>query len=288
MLILNSPQIMQETALRWKKSETLTLVPTMGSLHEGHLRLMRKAKAVGGKTIASIFVNPLQFGPKEDFAKYPRHYDSDVEKLEAEGIDCLFFPSTKDFYPETFQTKVTMGFLTNHLCGKSRPGHFDGVATVCLKLFECTAADVAVFGEKDFQQLRVIQQLSADLNLPVRILPHSIVREDDGLALSSRNAYLTPEERGWAKKIPESVALATALTEKMPTCTAGDIVRLVSETLTSIPLTIDYVAVASEWDLNPVQQSTPLSDVRSPRLFLAVKCGATRLIDNISLERESS
>src|SRR5262249_13763307 len=156
--------------LRWKLESPIAFVPTMGCLHEGHVALIRRAKELAKRVVVSIFVNPMQFSPGEDFEKYPRAFEADKELLEKEGVDLLFAPTVKDLYPEGFSTKISVGEITDRLCGKFRPGHFDGVATVCLKLFEITRCDFAVFGEKDFQQLRVIQQMTADLNLPVAII----------------------------------------------------------------------------------------------------------------------
>lgn len=288
MLILNSPQVVQETVLRWKQEGKIAFVPTMGCLHEGHLQLVRRAKQYGQRTIVSIFVNPLQFGPKEDLANYPRPIEEDKEKLRALGVDLLFLPSVEDLYPVGFRTKVVPTVLTDHMEGSSRPGHFEGVATVCLKLFLTTQADFAVFGEKDFQQLRVIQQLTADFNMPLTILPHPTVREADGLALSSRNRYLSPGERDTASRFPASLSAAQRRGLTEPTVTAGATVSHLKESLSAAGIVLDYAVVASEWDLIPADGATRLGDIERPRLFAAVKVGRTRLIDNWKLYLENT
>jgi len=281
MIKLDSPQIVQETVLRWKRESRIALVPTMGALHEGHLELVKLAKKFGDRVVASIFVNPLQFGPKEDLSKYPRTPEADAEKLESLGVDLLFTPEPADLYPGGFQTRVQTGTLAAHLCGKSRPGHFEGVATVCLKLFQTTQADFAVFGEKDFQQLRVIQQMSADFNMPLTILPHPIVREEDGLALSSRNRYLSSEDRARAAKFPAALAKAQARAKANGAETIASLLGAVESDLKSAGIEIDYLAVCSETDLVPAEGA--VASLSQPRLFGAVKIGSTRLIDNWKL-----
>ncbi len=261
----------------------ISLVPTMGCLHEGHLALVQMAKEFSQKCIVSIFVNPLQFGPNEDYSKYPRTLEADLDKLSAIGVDAVFTPPVEAFYPPGFATRVTVSGLPDSLCGKSRPGHFAGVATVCLKLFESTQADVAVFGEKDFQQLAIMKQLTRDLNLPIKILPHPIIREKDGVAMSSRNRYLSQQERQWARQIPQSLSEAQELAWVSEKITAGEMKHRVQATLTAAPLVIDYIEVASSLDLIPVIDTVPLMKIRDPRLFVAVKAGATRLIDNTEL-----
>lgn len=286
MLTLNSPQVVQETVLRWKREAKIAFVPTMGALHEGHLALVRRAKQYGDRVLASIFVNPLQFGPKEDLSKYPRTLEADAEKLEELGVDLLFTPTPEDLYPPGFSTRVMPGRLTEHLCGKSRPGHFEGVATVCLKLFLTTQADFAVFGEKDFQQLRVIQQMTADFNMPISILPHPTVREGDGLALSSRNRYLAPEDRARAARFPAALGRAKTRALEDGATTVGTLLGLVEAELKPAGIEIDYLAVCSEADLAPAPRETAIAALSQPRIFGAVKVGATRLIDNWTLYPE--
>lgn len=287
MLSLSSPQVMQETALRWKQEgKRLALVPTMGALHEGHLALVRAARSLADKVVVSIFVNPLQFGPSEDFARYPRSFEQDSNKLEELGVDVLFSPSDKEFYPDGFVTRVSVSQLTENLCGKFRPGHFEGVATVCIKLFNTTQADVAVFGEKDFQQLRVLQQLSADLNLPLGIIPHPTIRDADGLALSSRNRYLSDTQRNAALRIPKATAAALEATQS-PTATVAQVLMAASHWLESPDTRIQYLDVVSETNLVPVSPETPISTILLPRLCLAIWVGPTRLIDNVELVRRT-
>lgn len=278
MLILNSPEIAQATLLRWKSESRIAFVPTMGCLHEGHLSLVRMARQLGSRVVVSIFVNPLQFGPQEDLTKYPRPFDADRTLLEAEGVDLLFAPATQELYPQDFQTFIVTGRLARHLCGSHRPGHFDGVATVCLKLFEIVSPDIAVFGEKDFQQLMIIKQLVADFNLPMRIEAHPIVREADGLALSSRNRYLSPQERN----IATTLFLALSGARELPKdSSSGQIVTNIRNRLADF--TVEYIAICGEDDLCPIEGEAPITEIIRPRLFAAVKLGATRLIDNVPL-----
>ena len=284
MKIVSSPRLVRELALEWKRTDRIAFVPTMGCLHEGHLALVRHAWELADRVVASIFVNPLQFGPNEDLAKYPRTFEEDRRRLEALGVDLLFHPSVEDLYPAGFSTRVKVGGLAEHLCGRSRPGHFEGVATVCLKLFEITRADIAVFGEKDWQQLKIVQRMATDFDLPIEITPHPTVREGDGLALSSRNRYLSPEERLRATAVPQSARLAAELLVRQPSATAGECLDLVGESLRKGDLSIDYIAIAPADTLVPAAPTERVLDVLSPRVFLAVRCGATRLIDNHSLE----
>lgn len=268
--------------MRWKREGRISFVPTMGNLHEGHLKLIETASQYGEKRIVSIFVNPLQFGPNEDFEKYPRTFEADVEKLERAQIDLLFCPQVADLYPLDFSTKIQVSGLTEPLCGASRPGHFDGVATVCVKLFNITLADFAVFGKKDFQQLRIIEKVVSDLNLPVKIIPHETVRESDGLAFSSRNQYLSVEERKVASHIPRALGFAKEI-GLSPQVTLSQIEKTVRDYLKEFPLELEYVEVANEKDLISKSMGTLLSEVAIPRLFIAARIGKTRLIDNISL-----
>lgn len=279
MLTLNSPEITQATTLRWRSEGKTAFVPTMGCLHEGHLRLVQLAKSLADRTIVSIFVNPMQFAPTDDLNRYPRPFEADSELLKNEGVDLLFAPSAGDLYPDGFETRVQVGPLANRLCGEFRPGHFQGVATVCLKLFEITRADVAVFGEKDFQQLAVIRQMVSDFNLPISILSHPIVRETDGLAVSSRNRYLTPGERQIAPRLFESLLAAADCAQ---TATVGEIVKSALGTL-GPEFLIDYVSVASESDLMPQSPDTVMGSISRARLFIAARLGQTRLIDNMRL-----
>lgn len=254
------------------------LVPTMGFLHEGHVSLARYARENCDRLAVSIFVNPMQFGPKEDLAAYPRSLERDMALLEPVGVDAVFQPRPEDMYPEGFQTRVEVSGVTKRLCGAFRPGHFTGVATVVLKLFNIVQADLAVFGDKDYQQLVTIRRMAGDLSLAVDVRGRPTVREADGLAMSSRNTYLSPEERRSAGALYEALSLAkdmAARGEKDPAV----IVRAVSEHISARPHTqIQYVEIVDPDDLEPVDR------LEGPTILaLAVFVGKTRLIDNILL-----
>ncbi|GAB4343727.1 MAG: pantoate--beta-alanine ligase [Desulfobulbaceae bacterium] len=255
---------------------TVGLVPTMGYFHEGHLRLMRAAGEFADRVVVSIFVNPIQFGPGEDFAAYPRDFDRDCRLAETEGVDVIFAPRAEDMYPEGYQTMVSVGGITRGLCGRNRPGHFDGVATVVVKLFNITRADLAVFGEKDFQQLAVIRRMVRDLNMGIRIIGHPIVREKDGLAMSSRNTYLQGEERQVALCLWESLNIAREMAGAGILDTVA-LTEAVSEHILSRPGTvIDYISFVDSRALEPVDRVD--SDTI---LALAVRINdRVRLIDN--------
>ncbi len=258
-----------------REGRVLGFVPTMGYLHEGHLSLVRLARSRADKVIVSIFVNPLQFGPTEDFRIYPRDLDRDLSLLEREGTDIVFVPSAEEIYPPDFQTYVEVTELTKGLCGAFRSGHFKGVTTIVLKLFNIVKPHLAVFGEKDYQQLKVIQRMVKDLNLEVEILAHPTVREEDGLAMSSRNTYLSEEERRSALSLYHSLKLAERLVlggEKDP----ERIRKLVKEYIERFPHNrVQYVEIVDPETLRPVDK------IKGPVLLaLAVFVGKTRLIDN--------
>jgi pantoate--beta-alanine ligase len=288
MKVIGTPEEVHKESLRWKHSEYVALVPTMGALHEGHLSLVRRAKRLAPRCIVSIFVNPLQFGPNEDLSKYPRTFEEDCRKLEKEGVDAVFAPSPETFYPAAFASKVNVSHLSEHLCGRSRPGHFEGVATVCLKLFLSTAADFAIFGEKDFQQWRVLQRMVSDLNVPIRLVAQPIVRETDGLAMSSRNRYLSADERQAALAIPASLQAARDAVKLSEALTVGELTKTVRDRLSATALRIEYCDITSETDLVPQAAERRIIEIEKPRLFVAVKSGATRLIDNMSLGKEGT
>jgi len=265
--------------LRRQLAEPVGLVPTMGYLHEGHLALVRQARAENPSVVVSIFVNPTQFGPQEDFDSYPRDTKRDLASLEKEGTDVVFMPSVAEMYPEPFNSWVEVGKVTERLEGTSRPGHFKGVTTVCAKLFNIVQPTTAYFGQKDAQQAVVIKKMVAELNMNLKIITLPTVREPDGLAVSSRNTYLNPDERQAA------VVLYRALTLAQKLCSQGekDAQRLREEMIGLIqkqPLVnIDYVSVADAETLDE------LDTVKPPALVsLAVKIGTTRLIDNIVLQ----
>jgi pantoate--beta-alanine ligase len=250
------------------------LVPTMGALHDGHLALVREAKRRCDFTIATIFVNPLQFNPAEDLDSYPRDEAADRRLLMQVGADLLFAPDVAEMYPEGFATEVRVTTLTRHLDGPARPGHFEGVATVVTKLFNQAAPDVACFGEKDYQQLQVIRRFVRDLDLPIEIVGVPTVREADGLAMSSRNRYLSARERGIAGKLP---AILQEVVAKL--ATGGAAADLLAKARADIMAAgfgrIDYVELCDGESLEPI----PVA-IAGSRLFAAVHLGRTRLIDN--------
>ena len=259
----------------WRKAgKSIALVPTMGALHAGHLSLVTLAKSKADRVVVSIFVNPIQFGPREDFSTYPRDEAGDIEKLRAAGADLVFAPNTAEMYPAGFSTKVSIGDLTEDLCGANRPNHFDGVATVVTKLLLQCAPDMAIFGEKDYQQLLVIKHLVRDLNVPVEILGGDIVREKDGLALSSRNDYLSPAERKTAPLLHQTISeVAAALVRGEgadAACVAGRF------KLEAAGFRVDYIAVRDPDTLKPLS-----GPVKHARVLAAAYLGKTRLIDNV-------
>ena len=247
----------------------------MGALHAGHLSLIAVAKDHAKHVVASIFVNPAQFGPKEDFKRYPRDEAGDVEKLAEAGVELVFIPATTEIYPAGFATKVSLPSLTEDLCGAARPNHFDGVATVVTKLLLQCAPDVAVFGEKDYQQLLMIKQLVRDLNIPVQIVAGPIVREPDGLALSSRNGYLSPAERKTAPILHQVLSEAAAALANGEGCDAASSAGRFK--LEGKGFRVDYVAIRDPETLAPL--SGPIR--RPARVMGAVHLGTTRLIDNV-------
>ena len=254
-------------------------VPTMGALHEGHLALLKRARQECAPVIASIFLNPKQFGPNEDLAKYPRPFESDVEKLISVSTDTLFAPEPADVYPEGFSTYVHVEGLSERLEGRTRPGHFQGVTTVVLKLLEIVQPHFAYFGRKDAQQVRLIQQMVRDLNLDTEIVVCPIVREPDGLALSSRNAYLSPQERRAATVLYR--VLGTARNEMARGMRDPlQLQNLMRKVLESEPLAnVDYAEIVDAQTFEPVARVRPNS-----YLLLAVRIGKTRLIDNLLVE----
>jgi pantoate--beta-alanine ligase len=265
----------------WRRAhpESLGLVPTMGYLHDGHLALVRRAKAENELTAVSIFVNPTQFGPNEDFERYPRDEERDLALLREAGVDAVYMPSPAAMYPPGYQTYVTVEEVSRRLEGEARPGHFRGVATVVLKLFNATGPTRAYFGRKDAQQLRVLQRMVLDLDLPVEIVPCAIVREADGLAMSSRNVYLSPEQRAAAP------VLQRALLEAKAAFDAGErdadtLRELVRDRIATEPLAaLDYISLADDRSLDEIEGAAA-----GPALLsLVVRFGPTRLLDNIEL-----
>ncbi len=267
---------------RRKNDGSVGFVPTMGYLHEGHASLLRKARSQSGLVVLSIFVNPLQFGPGEDFERYPRNTERDLEVAEAAGADLVFMPSVSEMYPTPTRTTVAVSGLTSRLCGASRPGHFDGVATVVSKLFHIVQPDQAFFGLKDAQQVAVIQQMVQDLNLPVEIVPCPTLREQDGLAMSSRNVYLSDEERKQALVLSQALDKAKEFVLSRPNFNTAELESLVRKHIATAPLAvIDYAEVLAFPTLEPFENST---HTHSIILALAVKFGKTRLIDNVIIQ----
>lgn len=277
MEILKTPEEMRA----WRRAlpVSLGLTPTMGYLHEGHLSLVRRSLAENEASAASIFVNPTQFGPNEDFDRYPRDEEGDLRQLRELGVDAVYLPSVETMYPEGYQTYVTVDDLSQGLEGGSRPVHFRGVATVVTKLLIAVAPDRAYFGKKDAQQLRVIRRLARDLDLPTEIVGCDTVREEGGLAMSSRNAYLSREQRPAARVL--SRALAEAEARFMEGVRSAEVLRvIVSGTVGSEPQAeLDYVSVADSETLAEIE-----GDIERPALLsLAVRFGPVRLIDNVTL-----
>lgn len=267
---------MQAQALKWLRAgRSVGLVPTMGALHEGHLSLVRQSKKENDITVIYIFANPKQFGPHEDFTRYPRSLKSDLGALTRLGVDFVFAPDADSIYPEDFQSHAEVERLSKPLEGHFRPGHFRGVTTVLIKFFNLVMPTRAYFGQKDFQQLQVVKQMIRDLNLPIQIVPCPIVREKDGLAMSSRNAYLTPGERESAPEIYKALSLGKAVLRKTKDPEAAR--KSIENHLKKHPgFSIDYVAAVDPETLNPK------TSAKGKTLFAAaVRLGKTRLIDNI-------
>ena len=274
MIVLREPNEMRQWSLdRRRDDKTIGFVPTMGALHEGHASLMREAARKNDVAVASIFVNPTQFGPNEDFNKYPRMFEADCAMARACGVVAIYAPAADVMYPPGYATTVSVARLTEGLCGRARPGHFAGVTTVVAKLFNAVLPHRAYFGQKDAQQCAVIRRMARDLDMGVEIVEMPIVREPDGLALSSRNAYLSGEERVRALSLSRALFHAQSLLENGRR-NARDIVRAVRERLDGVE--VDYVELVDAEDLEPVDAVTGCAV-----LAVAARVGTTRLIDNI-------
>ena len=265
------------SALEGPGAARVAYVATMGALHEGHRSLIRLAKTLGDVVVVSIFVNPLQFGPGEDYARYPRPLEDDLQVCEADGVDIVFVPSVSDLYPAGRQVTVHSGVLGSVLEGHSRPGHFNGVLTVVLKLFNIIRPQVAIFGEKDAQQLACIQRMVIDLNLAVEIVGAPIVREPDGLALSSRNIFLTASERAVARSL--SAALEKAATQGSPPSARAAAYEVLDRAEAEPCFELDYATI-----VNPSTFAEVPDDHVGPAIFVvAARVGGTRLIDNTTI-----
>ncbi|OAB44311.1 pantoate--beta-alanine ligase [Paenibacillus glacialis] len=258
-------------------------VPTMGFLHEGHASLMSRAHDLSDLVVLSIFVNPIQFGPGEDYETYPRHEEQDLALAERQGVDIVFIPTVEEMYPTQTLTKIMVSEVTQLLCGASRPGHFDGVTTVVSKLINIVQPDQAYFGLKDAQQIAVLQQMVHDLNMNVEIVPCPIVREADGLALSSRNVYLSSEERKQALVLSRSLLEVKGTFDSGESVNVSEIRKMLIALINSSPIAvIDYVEVLTFPELDRINDDVLLHDITGKLIMaVAVKFGKTRLIDNM-------
>jgi pantoate--beta-alanine ligase len=283
MKIIAAIPEMRAVVREWAtRNVSIGFVPTMGFLHAGHLSLVRAAKKNADVTVVSLFVNPTQFGPKEDFKTYPRDLDRDAAMLEREDVDVLFHPSAEEMYPPGFATFVEVPKLQDKLCGQSRPGHFRGVCTVVLKLFEIVRPDIAFFGQKDAQQAIILRTMARDLNLGVRIEVLPIVREEDGLAMSSRNLYLSTDEKKAALVLSRSLVSAKNLIDGGER-NAGNVLAAVRRMISGEPLArIDYIEAVVPESLDPVREIA-----EGTLIALAVFIGKIRLIDNLIVHLES-
>jgi len=269
---------MQEMSAGWRSAgDIVAVVPTMGFLHDGHTALIRRAREEADRVVVTIFVNPTQFGPEEDFDRYPRDLDNDLERCKEASVDTIFMPTVDEMYPEGSSTWVREESLSRSLCGVRRPDHFKGVTTVVCKLFHAVLPDVAVFGDKDFQQARVISRMVRDLNFPVRVVTIPTVRESDGLAMSSRNRYLSPEQRRAALSISRGLTLAREACES-GTRAAKALLAIVTDEIEGDNGEIEYAECRDADNLEPVE-----SVGTSAIIAVAVRFGDTRLIDNVRL-----
>ncbi len=272
------PRALQEKCLQWKNQGLeVGFVPTMGALHEGHISLVEAARKSCDKVVVSIFVNPLQFGPSEDLDAYPRTLEADSERLARVGVDALFLPDVETVYPEGHETRVSVSGVSQGLCGGSRPGHFDGVTTVVAILFQIVQPDTAFFGKKDFQQWRVIERMTRDLFMSVKVCGLPIVREPDGLAMSSRNAYLSQKDRQRALGLSRALKEAKACYESGER-RASSILQVARDRLQPQVDRVDYIELRDSKSLKPIES------LDSPAVLLvAAFLGATRLIDNMEI-----
>lgn len=273
--IRHLPDLRAAVAAFRAAGETVALVPTMGALHAGHLALVAEARRAAKRVAVSVFVNPRQFGANEDLGRYPRREAADARLLTEAGADLLWLPGVEEMYPAGYATNISVGGVSEGLDGAARPGHFDGVATVVTKLFNQVQPDVALFGEKDFQQLAVIRRMVIDLNLPIEIVGVPTQREDDGLALSSRNVYLSPEERAKAVALPRALGNAAEAIAKGQA--VEETLAAAREALAAAGFDVDYVELVDSTTLGAPVPRHPR------RLLAAARLGSTRLIDNIAV-----
>jgi len=283
MQIVRQMSALAPAMANWRRAEErIALVPTMGALHAGHLALVAEAKARADRVVATIFVNPLQFGANEDLDAYPRQETADIAMLEAGGCDLLWLPSAGELYPAGFSTTVSVSGVSERWDGAARPGHFDGVATVVAKLFTAVKPDLAIFGEKDFQQLAVIRRMNGDLGLGVGVVGAATVRDRDGLALSSRNAYLGADERRRALVLPQVLEQArVAVLDGMPV--AAVLAEAKQQLASAGFAAVDYIALVDAATLEPLD--APEGEMR---LIAAARMGTTRLIDNVRVDPDAT
>ncbi|MBA4419252.1 MAG: pantoate--beta-alanine ligase [Syntrophus sp. (in: bacteria)] len=278
MRVVKTVREMQALSETLRKEKRIGFVPTMGYLHEGHLALVRKAREISDIVVVSIFVNPMQFGPAEDLSRYPRDFERDAQLLETEKTDIIFFPEAGDVYPEGYSTQVEVKGLEDYLCGKTRTGHFVGVATVVNKLFNIVKPHYAVFGQKDYQQLKIIEKMVRDLNMDLEVVPYPTIREAGGLAMSSRNTYLSPEEREKALLIYASMKKAEELFVRGER--NASIIREEVRKVLSLKegINIEYISISHADTLKELEEIPG-------KALLAIACrvGKTRLIDNTTL-----
>lgn len=280
MTILRAPGAMRRLVMGWRRRRlSVGFVPTMGALHRGHLSLIRRARRENDRVVTSIFVNPLQFGPGEDYLRYPRPLSRDRSLCRGAGVDALYLPAAAVMVPDGFRTTVEVRELSDRLCGAFRPGHFRGVATAVLKLLNAVMPDRAYFGEKDFQQWVILGRMVRDLDMPVSIVSCPTVREEDGLALSSRNVYLDPRERAWAAALNRTLRFGAELARRPGARRRAVEGRMRRELLKLRDTAVDYAAVVDASTLEPPQKLEG-----KLRIAAAVRIGRTRLIDNIPLD----
>ncbi len=278
MKIIETISEMQAQSLAWKREGLkVGIIPTMGALHEGHLSLIDLISPQVDKMVVTLFVNPTQFGANEDLSKYPRTFESDKNGCEQRGVDVIFFPSNEEMYPEDSSTWVEETVLARGLCGASRPEHFRGVTSVVTKLYNAVLPDVAVFGEKDFQQLQVLRRMTRDLNFPVKVLGAPIIREQGGLAMSSRNRYLTEDQRRSALTI--NVSMKSAIAKISQDAALREVLDDITNAISGSGGTVDYVKIV---DSETLQELSVKVD-RPMRLLVAAKYGPARLIDNMEV-----
>ncbi len=283
--IIRTKKDLRTQITEWRmKGLKIGMVPTMGALHHGHLSLIKEIQKHVDKVVVSIFVNPKQFGPNEDFDKYPRSETTDVKKLEQVNTDLLYTPEVSEIYPDGFLTTVSVSKITEGLCAAKRPGHFDGVTTVVTKLLLQCLPDVALFGEKDFQQYTVLKQMAKDLDIPTEVMCGKLIRDEDGLATSSRNVYLSSSERQIALEIPNTLKRIISEVEEGQTPLEESLLNATQHLLDNGCSEVQYLEVRQSEDLEPILNTIHETSPILARVLVAVKVGETRLIDNMPIK----